>query len=150
MCSDTYKGYVMKFSRDLRTLKKCYFFTPSGNADTSSGDIRELCYSDGFVYSVGTWNGAARCVNPVDNSVSGLPDIEILKFDSDLKLKKRAAVKGVAENAGFSIAVDGGGNAYITGSYGSGSADFYSAGSTTAYSSIGSSIASIFPQSTSL
>ncbi len=144
LCSDTYKGYVMKFSRDLRTLKKCYFFTPSGNADTSSGDIRELCYSDGFVYSVGTWNGAARCVNPVDNSVSGLPDIEILKFDSDLKLKKRAAVKGVAENAGFSIAVDGGGNAYITGSYGSGSADFYSAGSTTAYSSIGSSIASIF------
>lgn len=112
------KGYVIKFSGDLSFLKNVYF-TTSQSAGVG-GEIKELTYSQGWIYGIGYWQGPADnpAINPVDNSNAGAQNIDILKLDTGLQLNERATVKGVANNTGFSITEDEAGNAYLTGSYG--------------------------------
>ncbi|MBW8864294.1 MAG: hypothetical protein JF609_05100, partial [Verrucomicrobia bacterium] len=140
------KGYIFKFSSDLASLKNAYF--TSYLASGVGGEVNELAYSQGFVYGVGHWKGAADnpAISPVDNSNAGSADVDILKLDTGLQLKARATVKGVAENTGFSITVDEAGNAYLTGSHGPQSADFFGNGDPTnqPFTSISSAKPNIF------
>ena len=118
------KAYVAKFSGDFSSLLSAYL-TDSEQIG-SGGSFHELRYSKGWIYAIGFWRGLA--VNPAiglpDNSVNNSSDIDVVRLDTDLKLKGRATVKGNADNEGYSIASDEAGNVYITGSYGPGSVDF--------------------------
>jgi len=139
------KGYVLKFKGDLTALKGVY----SSQQSTGQGsEVKELTYSQGFVYGVGYWTGNADNpgISPVDASTAGSQDVEIVKLDTGLLLKARATVKGVANNTGYSITVDDSGNAYLTGSEGAASVDFFGNGDPTnhPFTSISSAKASIF------
>ncbi len=125
------KGYVLKFSGDLSFLQNAYFTTSQSTGQ--GGEIKELSYSDGWIYGIGYWQGAADnpAINPVDNSSAGSQDIDVLKLDTGLQLNARATVKGVAANSGYSISADDNGNAYLTGSYGPYAANFFGSGDPT-------------------
>ena len=117
-------GYVLKFGGDLQTIQSAYFSTSQSVG--INGEIYELHYAQGWVYAVGFWQGTAD--NPAigsDVSNASSMDMEVLKLDTGLQLKARAKVKGVADNAGYSITSDDAGNAYVTGSYGPQSVDFF-------------------------
>lgn len=118
-------GYVFKFGGDLTTIKSAYFSTSQSVG--IGGEIYELQYAQGWVYAIGFWKGNADnpAIGATDVSSASSQDMEVMKLDTGLQLKARAKVKGVADNAGFSITSDDAGNAYVTGSYGPQSADFY-------------------------
>src|SRR5262249_29492638 len=63
-----------------------------------------------------------------------------------LQLKARAAVKGISDNEGYGITSDEAGNAYVTGSYGPASADFFGSADATnrPFASVGASSPSVF------
>ena len=139
------KGYILKFSGALDALKNAYFTTQTSGV---GGDINELTYSQGWVYAIGHWRGAANnpAITPVDNSNAGSADVDVLKLDTGLQLRSRATVKGAADNAGFSITADDSGNAYITGSYGPLAASFFGSSDATnhPFASLSASKTSIF------
>lgn len=118
------KAYVAKFDGGLTVFKNAYF--TASETPGSGGAFHELQYAQGWVYAVGSWQGVAN--NPdiglKDTSVNGSTDIDIVKLDTDLKLKGRATVKGSANNEGYSVSPDDNGNIYVVGSYGPGSVDF--------------------------
>ncbi|MGZ4961100.1 MAG: PA14 domain-containing protein, partial [Limisphaerales bacterium] len=118
-------GYVLKFGGDLQTIKSAYFSTTAFLG--SGGEYYELHYAQGWVYAVGFWKGIADNggIGSVDNSSASSADMDIVKLDTGLQLKARAKVKGAADNSGYSITSDDAGNAYVTGSYGPQSVDFY-------------------------
>ncbi|HEV2692194.1 MAG TPA: PA14 domain-containing protein, partial [Verrucomicrobiae bacterium] len=139
------KGYVLKFDGGLTALKGVY----SSQASVGQGsEVKELSYAQGFVYGVGYWKGNADnpAINPTDASDAGSQNVEVLKLDTALLLKARATVKGGANNTGYSITVDDSGNAYLTGSQGPASVDFFGNGDPTnhPFTSISSAKASIF------
>lgn len=140
------KGYIFKFGSDLTSLKNAYF--SSYLLTGQGGEINELSLSQGFIYGIGHWKGTADnpIISPKDVSAAGSADVEILKLDTGLLLKARAAVKGVADNAGFSVTVDDSGNAYVTGTHGPQSADFFGNGDATnhPFASISSAKPNIF------
>ncbi|MCX6896822.1 MAG: PA14 domain-containing protein [Verrucomicrobia bacterium] len=139
------KGYVFKFSGDLSTFRNAHFTTATSG---TGGEINELAFIQGWVYAIGSWKGSANntAINPADPSNAGSADVDILKLDTGLQLKARATVKGAADNTGFSITADEGGNAYISGSYGPQSADFFGNGDATnhPFASLSSSKLNIF------
>jgi hypothetical protein len=118
------KGYVAKFSGDFSSLEEVYSSASEGPGN--GGAFHEIQYVQGWIYAVGYWKGRAN--NPAlglpDDSVNASSDIDIVKLDTGLTLKGRATVKGVADNEGYSITSDEGGNVYFTGSYGPASVDF--------------------------
>ncbi len=118
------KAYVVKFSGDFSNLESAYFTTSETTG--SGGEFNALFYSQGWVYAAGFWQGIAD--NPAiglpDSSVNGSQDIDIVKLDTDLRLKGRATVKGNANNQAYSVTADNDGNVYVTGSFGPGSVDF--------------------------
>src|SRR6185503_2992687 len=119
------KGFVFKLNSDLNGVLGVYFTTE--NAASQGGNIRELHYAQGWVYAAGFWKGKAD--NPLigfpDDSTGDTEDVEIIKLDTDLVAKGRATAKGLAHNRGFSVSSDEGGNVYFTGTFGSGSVDFF-------------------------
>ncbi len=136
-------GYVLKFGGDLTTIKSAYFST--ANQAGIGGEIYELHYAQGWVYAIGFWKGNADVVSPTDVSNASSQDMEVMKLDTGLQLKARAKVKGVADNSGFSVTSDDAGNAYVTGSYGPQSVDFYGQDDTNKpYASRSASATSIF------
>jgi|GEM_PF-485214 len=140
------KGYVFKFASDLSFLQNVYFTTIT--AGSTGGDIKELTYSKGWLYGIGYWQGAATnaYISPADNSSAGAKNIDVLKLDTGLQLQARATIKGVADNSGYSITADEAGNAYITGSYGPLSVNFFGNGDPTnqPYASLSASSPSLF------
>jgi hypothetical protein len=118
-------GYILKFGGDLQTIKSAYFST-TGFLGTG-GEYYELQYAQGWVYAVGFWKGIndSAGLASADISSASSADMDILKLDTGLQLKARATVKGVADNSGYSITSDDAGNAYVTGSYGPQSVDFF-------------------------
>ncbi|MDB6034460.1 MAG: Cadherin, partial [Verrucomicrobiales bacterium] len=119
------KGYVLKFNgTTFSSLKNAYFTTTESAGQ--GGSFHQLNYSQGFVYAIGSWNGTADnpAIGRADAS-SGGSDIDIVKLDTALQLKARATVKGLNSNEGYGITADEAGNAYVTGSYGPASADFF-------------------------
>ena len=139
------EGYVFKMSSDLSQINGYYSSSASSN---QGGEIQELAYRNGFVYGVGDWRGQVdtNVTGVADASYSGVNNIEVLKLDTDLKLKKRATVKGTHDSVGYSVNVDDSGNVYFTGSQGPSSSDFFGSGNAAGqpYTSISASVASIF------
>ena len=120
-------GYVLKFSGSLTSLLNGRFTSPSTGV---GGDIHELTYAQGWVYAVGDWQhyeNPGTAADGSDLSTSDSKDIDILKLDTGLQVGARATVKGVADNTGYSVTVDDDGNAYLSGSYGLQSANFFGA-----------------------
>ena len=118
------KAYVLKFSGDFTAMTKGYFTVAQGAG--SGGSFHELHYAQGWVYAAGSWKGTANnpAVGQNDASADGLLDGELVKLDTNLRLKARATIKGTADNEAYSITSDDDGNVYVTGSYGAGSMDF--------------------------
>lgn len=118
------KDYIIKLDNNLTAIYGIY---SSAQSAGQGGEIRELSYSQGFVYGVGFWRGSANNpgISPADISSAGSQDVEVLKLDTGLQFKARATVKGVSDNTGFSVTVDDSGNVYLTGSEGAMSADFF-------------------------
>jgi hypothetical protein len=118
-------GYVLKFAGDLQTIKSAYFSTTAFLG--TGGEYYELHYAQGWVYAVGFWKGIADNggFTSSESSTASSADMDIVKLDTGLQPKARARVKGAADNAGFSITSDDAGNAYVTGSYGPQSVDFF-------------------------
>jgi hypothetical protein len=119
------KGYVFKFSNDLGSMRNAYFTTSETSG--SGGRLFGLNYTRGWIYAIGFWKGDANnpAIGHTDPSKGFSQDVDIVKLDTGLQLKARATVKGAADNTGYSITADDNGNAYITGSYGPESVDFF-------------------------
>ena len=118
------EGYVIKFSSGLDQIQGFY---SSSAASNQGGELNELCYKSGFVYGIGFWQGQVdtNMTGAADSSYAGSKNIEIIKLDTDLKLKKRATVKNTHDINGYSIAADDLGNIYVTGSQGPASSDLF-------------------------
>lgn len=136
------EGYVLKFTPDLTQIESFY---SSSFGSNQGGELQELTYKSGFVYGIGYWQGAVDTNMTIvaDNSYAGSKNIEILKLDTDLKLKKRATVKNNHDISGYGITVDDSGNVYVTGSQGPASSDLY--GSSDAANSPSKSISASQP-----
>ena len=121
------EGYVFKMSGDLTQIEGYYSSIAGVSGISQGGAINELAYRNGFVYGVGYWQGQVNtnATGQSDSSYSGAKNIEVLKLDTDLKLKKRATVKGTHDSSGYSLTVDEGNNVYFTGSEGPSSSDFF-------------------------
>ncbi len=140
------KGYVLKFNgTTFSVLKNAYFSTTESAGQ--GGSFHQLNYSEGFVYAIGSWNGTADnpAIGAADTS-AGVADIDIVKLDTALQLKNRATVKGLNSNEGYGVTADEAGNAYVTGSYGPASADFFGSADSAArpYAHLSASSVSIF------
>ncbi len=118
------EGYVLKLSAGLNQVQG--FYSSSANVN-QGGEINELCYKGGFIYGIGNWTGQVdtNMTGVADSSSAGSRNIEILKLDTDLKLKKRATIKNTHDINGYSITADDLGNLYVTGSHGPASSDFF-------------------------
>ena len=118
------EGYVLKLSHGLNQINGFY---SSSAASNQGGELNELCYKKGFVYGIGNWAGQVdtNMTGAADSSYAGSANIEIVKLDTDLKLKKRATVKNTHPINGYGITVDDSGNVYVTGSHGPASSDFF-------------------------
>lgn len=144
------KSYVFKFGTQEATSSRAdgsdlgaveTMFFSAGDPRGGGGGYNDLVYHEGWVYGTGYWQGAIPTATGSDGATGR--DLEIVRLDTNLRLNKRATVKGSSDIEGFSATADEAGNVYLTGAYGPGSADFISAGGGT-FTSIASSRPSRF------
>ncbi len=113
-----YDVFVSKFDKDLKNLLASTFLGGSGCDRGYSLALGE----GGNVYVTG-WtldSGFPTATGAFDTIPNGNSDVFVSKFDKDLKTLLASTFLGGSDmDYGYSLAIDGGGNVYVTGRTGS-------------------------------
>ncbi|MGZ3749734.1 MAG: SBBP repeat-containing protein [Bacteroidia bacterium] len=96
----------------------------SGKGVSNEGGYNVAVDPSGNAYVVGTYNSSTFVLGTTTLTLNSYDDIFILKYDPSGNLIWAKTAGGSGNDIGQSIAVDAGGNAYITGYYASGSISF--------------------------